>query len=55
MSVELVGDPPFPAAMCDDGYMIAKMEHIWHSARRWAERNGHSYVSSYGVEGIAPT
>lgn len=55
MSIVLVGDPPFPAADCDDGHLIAKMEHIWHSVRRWAGKNGYRYTSSYGVEGVAPT
>jgi len=54
MSVVLIGDPPFPAAQCD-GCLVAKVEHIWHSARRWAKRNGHQYTSSYGVIGVAPT
>lgn len=54
MSVVLVANPPFPAAQCD-GQMIAKVEHIWHSARRWATRHGYQYTSSYGVVGVAPT
>jgi hypothetical protein len=54
MSVILVADPPFPAKQCDE-YLIAKVEHIWHSARRWAARHGYQYTSSYGVVGVAPT
>jgi hypothetical protein len=54
MSVVLVGNPPFPAKEVGS-CMVAKLEHIWHSARRWAKLNGCKYVPSYGVEGIAPT
>ena len=54
MSVFLVGNPPFPATTNGER-LIAKLEHIWHSARRWGKERGHAYVSSYGVVGIAPT
>ena len=54
MSVVLAGNPPFPAKECG-GHMIAKVEHIWHSARRWAIRHGYQYTSTYGVVGVAPT
>lgn len=54
MSVVLVGNPPFPAKEME-GRMIAKVEHIWHSARRYAKQNGYQYTSSYGVVGVAPT
>ena len=49
----IVGNPPFPARQVGDR-MYAKLEHIWHSARRWAKQNGYRYVASYGVEGVAP-
>jgi hypothetical protein len=54
MSVILVGNPPFPAKEVGSR-MIAKVEHIWHSARRWAKKNGYQYTSSYGVIGVATT
>jgi hypothetical protein len=54
MSVSLVGNPPFPAKDAE-GRMLAKIEHVWHSARRWAKQKGHQYASSYGVIGAAPT
>lgn len=54
MSIILVGNPPFPVKEVG-GRMIAKMEHIWHSARRWAKAHGYKYSPSYGVEGVAPT
>lgn len=50
-----IGNPPFPAAVLENGRMIAKVEHVWHSARRYAKANGHQYTSTYGVVGIAPT
>jgi hypothetical protein len=53
MSVVLVGDPPFPAKETD-GRMVAKVEHVWHAARRYANRHGYRYTSSYGVVRVAP-
>jgi hypothetical protein len=50
-----VGDPPFPAALTEAGTMLAKMEHVWHAARRYAKRHGHRYDQSYGVVDVAPT
>lgn len=49
-----IGVPPFPAKQTESGY-IAKIEHIWHSARRYAKLHGFEYTSSYGVIGVAPT
>lgn len=49
-----LGDPPFPVAVTE-GRRIAKIEHVWHAARRYAKQNGHDYTSSYGVVGVAPT
>ena len=53
--ITLQGNPPFPAFLTEHGTMLAKMEHIWHSARRWAKQHGHKYDSTYGVIGVAPT
>ena len=55
MSIIRVGTPPFPAKLLESGRMIAKIEHIWHSARRYARQHGYEYTSSYGVIGVAPT
>ena len=49
-----VGDPCFPAKL-QDGRFIAKMEHIWFAAERYAKRHGYQYNSTYGVVGVAPT
>jgi hypothetical protein len=49
-----LGDPPFPAHL-DSDLATAKVEHVWHAARRYAKRHSHRYTSSYGVEGVAPT
>jgi hypothetical protein len=54
MSVQVIGNPPFPAAKLERR-MIAKVEHVWQSARRWAKQNGYQYTSSYGVIDVAPT
>jgi len=55
MKIVLVGSPPFPAAQLESGRLLAKMEHIWQAARRWAQQNGYEYTSTYGVIGVAPT
>jgi hypothetical protein len=52
--VVLVGCPPIPAIVCKDGRMMAKLQHIWHSGRRYGKRHGYLYVPSYGIEGIGP-
>jgi hypothetical protein len=54
MSIQRIGNPPFPAAQLE-GRMIAKIEHVWHSAMRWAKQNGYQYITSYGVIDVAPT
>ena len=55
MKIVLVGNPPLPAAKLESGRMLAKMEHLWQAARRWAKQNGYEYTSTYGVVGVAPT
>jgi hypothetical protein len=54
MMIIKLGDPPFPVAQVDGRY-VAKLEHVWHAARRYAKRHGYAYTSSYGVVGVAPT
>ena len=49
-----LGSPPFPVKLAEK-QAIAKIEHVWHSARRYARLHGHRYTGSYGVEGVAPT
>lgn len=57
MSVGVIklGNPPFPVKVCEDGKLIAKIEHLWQSVRRWAKANDYEYTSSYGVIGIGAT
>ena len=55
MKIDLVGSPHFPAAQLESGRLLAKREHVWYAARRWAKQNGHEYTSTYGVIGVAPT
>lgn len=50
-----LGIPPFPAALTENGTFLAKIEHVWHSARRYALLNGYEYINSFGVVGVAPT
>lgn len=49
-----IGTPPFPAAQTESSY-VAKIEHIWHAARRYAKMHDYEYTSSFGVIGVAPT
>lgn len=49
-----LGDPPIPVSI-EDGQALAKVEHVWHAARRYAQRHDYRYTSTYGVEGVAPT
>lgn len=50
-----LGIPPLPAAQTENGTFLAKIEHLWHSAKRYAQINGYEYDNSYGVIGVAPT
>ena len=54
MAIKL-GSPPLPAVQTEHGTFLAKMEHVWHSAGRYAELHGYEYDNSYGVIGVAPT
>lgn len=38
-----------------DGSMTIALENIWRRVRRFAQRHGYEYVSSYGVVGVAAT
>lgn len=46
---------PFATQELEDGQRLALMEDIWSAVERWAKRNKHEYVASYGVVGVAPT
>lgn len=50
-----IGDPAFPAKLIDDGRWLAKIEHVWQAARRYAKKHDYHYDSSYGVTSVAPT
>jgi|GEM_PF-2864156 len=50
-----VGSPPFPAIVCEDGQMLAKLQHIWHAGRRFAEIHCYRQWQRNGVENIGPT
>ena len=54
MSVVKLGNPPVPVKITERGTCIAKLEHIWQAARRYARRNGYKVVETYGVMGVAP-
>ena len=49
-----LGLPAFPVKITEHGTFIAKLEHVWQAARRYAKRNGYKIVETYGVIGVAP-
>lgn len=42
-----------PGVVQDDGTVVVPVEEIWKRVRRWARRNGHEWVGTYGVVGVA--
>lgn len=54
MNVIRLGNPAFPVKITETGTCLAKLEHIFQAARRYARRNGYNVVETYGVMGVAP-
>lgn len=54
MSIVKLGNPPVPVKITEYGTRLAKLEHIWQAARRYARINGYNVVETYGVVGVAP-
>jgi len=54
MSVIKLGNPAIPVKITKTGTCLAKLEHVWLAARRYAKRNGYKVVETYGVMGVAP-
>lgn len=54
MSVIRLGSPAIPVKITEYGTYIAKLEHIWQAARRYAKQHGYKTVETYGVMGVAP-
>jgi hypothetical protein len=54
MSILRLGNPAIPIKLTEYGTCLAKLEHVWHAGRRYAERNGYKVVETYGVMGVAP-
>lgn len=54
MSVIKLGNPAIPVKKTEHGTYLAKLEHVWQAARRYAKRNGYKVVETYGVMGVAP-
>ena len=46
---------PFTYRRDKYGRCSAKAEDMWTGALEWAKHHGYNYVSSYGIEGVAPT
>lgn len=49
-----LGNPAIPVKVTEQGTFIAKLEHVWQAARRYAKRRGYKVVDTYGVMGVAP-
>ena len=54
MSVIKLGSPAIPVKLTEYGTRLAKLNHIWQGARRYAKQNGYKVVETYGVMGVAP-
>lgn len=54
MSIIRLGNPAVPVKITEYGTCVAKLEHIWQAARRYARRRGYKVVETYGVVGVAP-
>ena len=54
MSIIKLGNPAFPVKITETGTCVAKLEHIWTAARRYAKRRGYNVMETYGVVGVAP-
>ena len=54
MSVIRLGSPAIPVKITEYGTYIAKLDHIWLAARRYAKQNGYKVIETYGVMGVAP-
>lgn len=54
MSVIRLGNPAIPVKITETVTCLAKLEHIWQAARRYAGRNGYNVIETYGVMGVAP-
>ncbi len=54
MSIIRLGSPAIPVKITEQGTCLAKLEHVWQAARRFARRNGYKIVETYGVMGVAP-
>lgn len=54
MSIIRLGKPAFPVKITAAGTCLAKLEHVWQAARRYAKRHGYNVVETYGVVGVAP-
>lgn len=54
MSIIRLGNPAVPVKVTEYGTYLAKLEHIFRAARRYAKRNGYNVIETYGVVGVAP-
>jgi hypothetical protein len=49
-----LGNPAKPVKITEYGTHIAKLDHIWRAATRYAKQNNYKLLEMYGVIGVAP-
>ena len=54
MGIIKLGQPAIPVKLLDNGTCLAKLEHLWQAARRYAKKHELKISESYGVIGVAP-
>lgn len=54
MNVFRLGNPAVPVKITEQGTYLAKLEHVWQAARRYAEKHSLEVVEAYGVVIVAP-
>lgn len=54
MNIIRLGSPSVPVKITERGTCLAKLEHVWRAARKFAEQRGYTVDESYGVVGVAP-
>jgi hypothetical protein len=54
MSIISLGSPAISVKITEYGTRLAKLEHIWRAARKYAKEYRYKIVETCGVIGIVP-
>lgn len=54
MSVIRLGNPAVPVKITGGGTYLAKLEHVWQAARRYAKQHRYDGIETYSVADISP-